>query len=113
MAPGGDLVSAAPVAATTFAPTAAPTGVITTVISATQINLSWTDAATNETGYKVSRRLTTGTAWTDLATLPANMTTYNNTGLTAGTGYTYKVSAVAPGGALVNSSEFATTTAAK
>jgi large repetitive protein len=113
VAPGGDLVSAAPVAAATFAPTAAPTGVVTTVISATQINLSWTDAATNETGYRISRRLTAGTAWTDLATLPANTTTYNNTGLTAGTGYTYKVSAVAPGGALVNSSEFATTTAAK
>jgi len=114
VAPGGDLVSAAAVAATTFAPTAAPTGLITTVVSTTQINLRWTDAATNETGYRVSRRLTTGTAWTDLAaTLPANTTAYNNTGLTAGTGYTYRVSAIAPGGALVNSSEFATTTAVK
>jgi hypothetical protein len=114
VAPGGDLVSAAAVATTTFAPTAAPTGLITTVVSTTQINLRWTDAATNETGYRVSRRLTTGTVWTDLAaTLPANTTAYNNTGLTAGTGYTYRVSAIAPGGALVNSSEFATTTAVK
>ncbi|MFZ4795624.1 MAG: fibronectin type III domain-containing protein, partial [Blastocatellia bacterium] len=114
IAPGGAAVSAAPVAVTTHGLTAAPTGVVATAFSATQVNLRWTDAATNETGYRVSRRLTTGTVWTDLAaTLPANTTAYNNTGLTAGTGYTYRVSAIAPGGALVNSSEFATTTAAK
>jgi hypothetical protein len=73
-----------------------------TPVSQTQINLSWTDTATNETGYRVSRRLTAGTVWVDVAILPANSNSYNNTGLTAATGYAYNVSAIAPGGALVS-----------
>ena len=101
IAPGGALLSAATVAATTFGETAVPTAVKAAAVSLTQINLNWTDVATNETGYRVSQRLTTGMAWTDLATLAANTTSYSNTGLTAGTGYTYRVCAVAPGGQLV------------
>ena len=113
IAPGGDPVSAAEVAATTYDPTAAPTAVAATAFSASQINLNWTDNATNETGYRISRRLTTGTVWTDVATTIAGATTYNNTGLTAGTGYTYRVSAVAPGGALVSAAaDVSATTAA-
>ena len=113
IAPGGDPVSAAEVAATTYDPTAAPTAVAATAFSASQINLNWTDNATNETGYRISRRLTTGTVWTVVATTIAGATTYNNTGLTAGTGYTYRVSAVAPGGALVSAAaDVSATTAA-
>jgi titin len=113
IAPGGALTSAAPVAATTSGVTAAPTGVTATAFSSTQINLKWTDMATNETGYHVSRRLTSGTVWTDLPALPPNTTAYNSTGLVAGTGYTYKISAIAPGGELVSASAFSTTTAVK
>jgi hypothetical protein len=98
------------VAATTFGPTSAPSGLTVTPISSTQINLSWTDTATNETGYRISRRLTAGTVWTDLTTLAANATNYNNTGLTAATGYTYRVSAIVPGGALVSGGEASGTT---
>ncbi|MFZ4795625.1 MAG: S8 family peptidase, partial [Blastocatellia bacterium] len=46
--------------ATTFGPTAAPTGVVATAFSSTQINLSWSDNANNETGYRIERRQTTG-----------------------------------------------------
>jgi titin len=112
IAPGGALVSAATVAATTYGPTAAPIGVTATPFSSARIDLSWTDAATNETGYRISRRLTTGTVWTDLATLATNATSYSNTGLTASTGYTYRVSAVAPGGVLMSAPEVAATTLA-
>jgi formylglycine-generating enzyme required for sulfatase activity/subtilisin family serine protease len=112
IAPGGALVSAAPVAATTYGPTAAPTGVTATPFSSMQLNLSWTDAATNETGYRISQRPTTGTVWTDLTTLAANATSYGNTGLLAATGYTYRVSAVAPGGALMSAADVAATTLA-
>ena len=103
--PGTELVSAPEVAATTYAATAAPTNHTATAISATQINLRWTDAATNETGYRIERRLTSGTAWTVLANLAANVTSYNDTGLAASTGYSYRVSAIAPGGALVSASQ--------
>jgi hypothetical protein len=50
------------VAATTFGETAVPTGVTATAFSSTQINLSWTDEATNETGYRIQRRLTSDTS---------------------------------------------------
>jgi formylglycine-generating enzyme required for sulfatase activity len=100
------------VAATTFGETAVPTGVTATAFSSTQINLRWTDVATNETGYRVSQRLTTGTEWTDLATLAANTTAYNNTGLTAARGYTYRVCAMALGGQLVCAPDLAAATPA-
>jgi hypothetical protein len=38
----------------------APTALIGTVASTTQINLSWTDNATNEDGYKIERKNGTG-----------------------------------------------------
>jgi formylglycine-generating enzyme required for sulfatase activity len=110
IAPGGAAMSAATVAATTFGPTSGPTGVTATAFSSTQINLSWTDVAANETGYQIARRPTSGTALTIVTTLTANATTYQNTGLTAATGYTYIVSAIAPGGALVSADGVATTT---
>jgi formylglycine-generating enzyme required for sulfatase activity len=78
-------------------PVAAPAGLTATTISPTQINLRWTDAATCETGYRISRRLTSEKQWTILETLPANATSYNNTDLAAAAGYTYQVCAIAPG----------------
>ena len=110
IAPGGALVSAAQVATATFATTSAPTNFTATAVSATQINLSWSDVATNETGYRILRRQNSGTAWTVVALLPANYTSYRHTGLVAATGYTFIVSAVAPGGTLVNSSSVGATT---
>ena len=71
---------------------AAPSGLTATAVSSSQINLSWTDNATNETGYSVERS-TDGTTFTAVASLGANATSYNNTGLSAATTYTYRVRA--------------------
>ncbi len=38
-----------------------PTVLTGTVASTTQINLSWTDNSTNETGFKIERKTGTGT----------------------------------------------------
>ncbi len=47
---------------TTVMVPAAPTGLVATATSPSQVNLSWTDNATNETGFKVARAVgTTGT----------------------------------------------------
>jgi lysophospholipase L1-like esterase len=70
---------------------AAPANFTATVISKNQINLNWTDR-TNETNFKIQRSLDSLT-WTDLATVPANTTSYQHTGLTATTRYYYRVSA--------------------
>jgi hypothetical protein len=84
-----------------------------TAFSTSQINLSWTDEATNETGYRIQRRLTSDTSDTALsvvADLARQYKAYQNKELTDTTGYTYVVSAIAPGGALVSAAEVSATT---
>jgi hypothetical protein len=80
-------------------PPAAPTGLTATAISTSQINLSWTDNAANETGFYVER--CTGascSSFTQIASLGANVTSYSNTGLSASTSYSYRVRAYNTGG---------------
>jgi hypothetical protein len=81
---------------TTAAPTfTAPSSLTATAAGNTQINLSWT--AGTETGgtinsYLIERCQGTGCAsFTQVATSPT--TTFNNTGLLAGTSYSYQVRA--------------------
>ena len=70
-------------AQTTGTVPAAPTGLTATAVSSTQINLAWTDNATNETGFAIERS-PDGTTFAPLAKVAAaNVTTYQNTGLTA------------------------------
>ncbi|MBF6558274.1 MAG: fibronectin type III domain-containing protein [Acidimicrobiales bacterium] len=70
---------------------AAPSGLAASVISSTQIQLTWTDNANNEDGYHIY--MWTGSAWVITATLPANSQSYADTGLTPDTGYTLNVCA--------------------
>ena len=72
---------------------AAPTGLAAAAASASQINLTWTDTSTNEDGFRVERSTDGGVTWTARATLGANATAFADTGLTAGTTYTYRVRA--------------------
>jgi endo-1,4-beta-xylanase len=78
---------------------AAPSGLTASAASTTQINLAWTDNATNETAYKVERATASAGPWTELtSTLAANSTTYSATGLTASTTYYFRVRAGNVGG---------------
>ena len=70
----------------------APSNLTATGISDTQINLSWTDNSSDETGFKIERQ-TGGGSFSQIATVGTNVTTYNNTGLTPGTTYSYRVRA--------------------
>lgn len=70
-----------------------PTGLTASAVSPTQINLSWTDAGGNETGFRLDSRTTGSGAWTQIATPSANTTTYSNTGLSNGVTYQYRVRA--------------------
>jgi hypothetical protein len=75
-------------------PPAAPTGLTATAVSRSQINLSWTDASSNEDGFRIER--CTGSKCTNfaqVATVGANVKTYSNTGLPTNTTYTYRVRA--------------------
>jgi hypothetical protein len=92
-------------------PPTAPTGLTATVVSATAINLAWTDASTTETGFKVERQTGTG-AFGQIGTVAANVVTYADTGLTAATAYTYQVRAYNSGGDSAYSSTASATTQA-
>src|SRR6185436_6439139 len=72
---------------------AAPSGLTATAVSSTQINLSWTDNANNESGFRIERKTGAGGTYAEIATVGANVTSYSNTGLSAGTTYYYRVRA--------------------
>ncbi|CUR52255.1 putative spherulin 4 [Nitrosotalea devaniterrae] len=99
------------------APTApsAPTGLAATATSSSQINLSWTAPSNNGgsaiTGYKIERSLDNGSTWNTIVSNTGSvLTTYSNTGLTASTPYTYRVSAINPVGSSTPSSIASATT---
>lgn len=79
-------------------PPATPTNLVATAASASRIDLTWTDQASNEEGFSIERS-TDGTTFAVLATVGANVTTYANTGLPAATTYTYRVRATNSAGA--------------
>jgi hypothetical protein len=78
-----------------------PTLSTPSIISATELDLSWTQI-TNNVGYKVQYSLNNST-WIDLITTSTNTNTYNNTGLTSSTLYYYKVLALGDGSTYSNS----------
>ncbi len=90
-------------AVTVNCPPAAPTGLSATAVSQTQVNLSWLDNATNEAAYYVFR------GGVNIAPLAANTTSYSDTGLSCGTGYSYYVSASNNGGSTNSAAASATT----
>ena len=75
-------------------PPTAPTNLTTTVVSPAQINLSWTASTDNVgvTGYKVERCQGNSCASFSQIATPSG-TTYNDTGLTGSTSYSYRVRA--------------------
>jgi len=89
---------------TPILPLLAPTNLLATAsapgVWPATIGLSWTDAATNETGYTVQRQLTTTStcnaagAWSALTSLPANSTAFVDNTATSGSAYCYRVQAV-------------------
>ena len=85
--------------ATTLTPPAAPSNLTATAVSKSQINLAWTDNATDEDGFKIERcKGSSCTNFAQIATVGPNVTTYANTGLTANTAYRYRVRAYNAGG---------------
>jgi uncharacterized protein (TIGR02145 family) len=74
---------------TTVVPVA-PSNLTGTVASTTQINLSWTDNSTNETGFKIERKTGTG-SYAVVGNTTAEIITYSDSGLTPNTTYTYRV----------------------
>jgi hypothetical protein len=103
---GATLLTAAPAPAVP----AAPTGLAAAAGSSSTVYLSWSNAATNQTGFAVDRSTDGGTTWTQITTVGSTATTYTDSGLTAGTTYTYRVRATNAVGSSPASTAAAATT---
>jgi len=71
----------------------APSTLAAATVSNTQIDLTWTDNANNETGFKIERKLNSAVTYSQIATAGANVTSYASTGLNPNTAYSYRVRA--------------------
>jgi len=73
-------------------PPEAPTHLTATAISSSQIYLVWQDNSSDETGFKIERKTSSG-SYSQIATVGVNITTYSNSRLRASTQYYYRVRA--------------------
>jgi PKD repeat protein len=72
----------------------APSNLVATAVSKTQIDLAWTDNATNEDGFKIERCSGASCAnFSQIATVSANVRNYSNSGLKRNTTYRFRVRA--------------------
>jgi hypothetical protein len=94
----------------TWAGPATPTNVVASSLSSSQISLTWTNAATNATGYRIQRW--NGVVWATIADgLPANSAAFVDGGLSPGASYHYGVCAYNSGGESCAGEVSATTSA--
>lgn len=72
---------------------AAPTGLLIPVVTASRVDLIWSDNSTNETGFLVERSITSGSGFGAIGSVLANSTSYSDTTVTTGNTYYYRVTA--------------------
>lgn len=89
---------------------ATPSGLTATPAAYNQINLSWTDNASNETGFKIERKKGAGGTYAQIGTAAVNATSYNDNTCGTGTNYYYRVRAYNGSGDSAYSNEANATT---
>jgi hypothetical protein len=89
---------------------AAPTGLSAAAISISQIDLSWTDNANNETGFRIERSKRNNSSFAEIATVGQDVTSYNDTTVSKKTTYFYRVRATNADGDSSYSNESSATT---
>jgi hypothetical protein len=87
-----DIGAAESVGGTPPTPPIAPSALAVTSVTSSSISLSWTDNASNESGFAVERS-SDGTNFTQVATLGANASSYTGSGLASNTTYWFRVRA--------------------
>jgi uncharacterized protein (TIGR02145 family) len=68
----------------------APSELKATLVSNSQVDLSWKDNSTNETEYKIERKIETGN-FIEIGSTATDVTTFSDKTLTPNTSYTYRV----------------------
>jgi len=91
-------------------PPSTPSNLNSSVVSSSQISLSWTDNSNNEDGFKIERKIGSGGTYAQAVTVETEITNYLDTGLTCGTTYYYRIRAYNGAGDSSYSSEVNTTT---
>ncbi len=66
--------------------------VFTTSAAAAQLTLAWNDASNNEAGFRIERRISGG-SFAQVAVVAANVTSFVDSSVTAGTTYCYRLRA--------------------
>lgn len=92
---GGSSAPSAAVAATTLAqspPPVTPSGLVAS-LSGGSVVLSWSDNATNESGYSVYRSQNGGKGWSLVGQTGVNVAAYTDSSVQAGKNYVYRVQA--------------------
>lgn len=91
-ASAGQYFIAATLPATQSLP-AAPTALAAVPLSASQVNLGWTDNSINESGFSIERSPNGVDSWTEIGFSAADSSSYTDSGLTQNTTYHYRVAA--------------------
>jgi hypothetical protein len=71
-----------------------PTALEATAVSPSEIDLRWTDNSGDETAFRIERKAYNAGNWQQLGDIPANATTFRDTGLTTETRYLYRIFSV-------------------
>jgi hypothetical protein len=77
---------------------AAPSDLSASFLSVSMIHLSWTDNSSDETGFKIERSPEGSSGWTQVFLTSADATAWDDSGLSPGTTYYYRVRATNGGG---------------
>ncbi len=88
----------------------APSNLSASVVSKSRIDLSWQDNASNETGFRIERKKASDASYTVITEAGPNVTSYSDTGLSAGTKYSYRIKAYNSSGESSYSNEASATT---
>jgi YD repeat-containing protein len=91
-------------------PPVPPSNVTVASVSATQVNLTWSDFATNETGFVIERETGASGTFVPIALVGPNVTSYVSRGLLQNTIYFYRVRAYGVGGDSAYTNEVSATT---
>jgi hypothetical protein len=92
-ATSGTTSGTASVTIVAFSIPAAPSNLAATAVSSTQVNLTWTDNANNESQFIVERSQNGGKAWKQIATVGANSTSFVDNTVARRKTYSYRVAA--------------------
>lgn len=76
----------------------APSNLSAAPTSSTEIELNWTDNANDESSYSLRRKISGQNSFSDIATLPADTTSYLDSSLTQDTSYDYELYATSIAG---------------